>query len=112
MTVRAVSWRPAAERDAVRLSTCYAKAGGVALEVRFLDELEAVLEPIASHPDSGSTRHADLFPELPKPLRFHPLRRFERILVYYTAMPEGLEIIRIRDAARGLDALLEDGTVD
>lgn len=94
------------------LAAWYAKAGGVALEVGFLDVLEAALELIASHPDSGSTRHAYLFPELPVPLRFHPLRRFERILIYYMAMPESVEIIRIRDAARGLGALLEDVPAD
>ena len=95
------------------LAAYCAKAGGVMLEVGFLDELEAAPALIAGCPDSGSARHADLFPELPVPLRFHPLRRFERILVYYyTAMPEGVEIIRIWDAAHGLDALLEGGPVD
>lgn len=112
MTVRPIIWRPGAERDAMDLAAYYAKAGGVALELGFLDVLEATLELISSHPDSGSTRHAYLFPELTEPLRFHPLRRFERILVYYTTMPEDVEIIRIWDAARGLDALLEDESVD
>lgn len=107
MTALPLVWRPVAARDAANIASYYAKAGGAALEIGFLDELEAAFELIASHPDSGSARHAGLFPELPVPLRLHPLRRFERILVYYIAMPDRVEIIRIWDAARGLNALLE-----
>lgn len=107
MTRQPLAWRPAAERDAEDIAAWYAKAGGVTLELGFLEELEAAFELIATHPDSGSARHAGLFPELPAPLRFHPLRRLERILVYYIALSDRVEIIRIWDAARGLDALYE-----
>lgn len=101
-------WRPAAQRDATEIAAYYAKQGGASLELGFLGELEAVLELVVAHPGAGSKRHAGLFPELPAPLRFHPLRHFERILVYYMALPKRVEIIRIWDAARGLQALLED----
>ena len=67
---------------------------------------------VARHPASGSTRHAALFPELPVPLRFHPLRHFERVLVYYRDLPAHGEVIRVWDAARGLDALLDDTDTD
>lgn len=112
MTPRPLVWRPAAAQDATNLAAYYARQGGPALGVGFLDELEAAFELIANHPDSGSPRHAELFPELPVPLRFHPLRRFERILVYYAAMPDRVEVIRIWDAARGLEALLDDCSTD
>ncbi|HZX69896.1 MAG TPA: type II toxin-antitoxin system RelE/ParE family toxin [Rhodanobacter sp.] len=102
-------WRPAAEKDAVDIAAYYAAEGGPALELKFIDALAATFDLIARQPVSGSTRHAALFPELPAPLRFHPLRHFERILVYYMAMPAHVEVIRLWDAARGLDALL-DGT--
>lgn len=109
MTSRPLLWRPTAMRDGEELAAYYFAAGGMALEIGFLDALDAAFELISDHPDSGSTGHADLFPELPKPLRFHPLRRFDRILVYYAAFDDRVEIIRIWDAARGLDALLDDG---
>lgn len=105
-------WRPAARRDVVELAAYYAAEGGVVLEVGFLDALEATLDLITRHPYSGATRHADLFPELPAKLRFHPLRRFERILVYYTSVSGRVEIIRVWNAARGLDALLDDSNND
>lgn len=112
MSLQPLLWRPDAEHDATDLAAYYAEAGGVALEVGFLEVLEAALELIASHPASGSTRHAWLFPELPVPLRFHSLRRFQRILVYYMALPDRVEVVRIWDAARGLDALLDDSPTD
>lgn len=107
-----IVWRPAALRDAEALSAYYAQQGGVALETGFLDELAAVFELLAAHPDSGSPRHASLFPQLPVPLRFHPLRRFSRILVYYLVAPDRVEVVRVWDAARGLGALLDDAPDD
>lgn len=103
-----LTWRRAAERDAAALARYYVDRGGTSLEVAFLDELEAAFNLIVAYPESGSTRHADLFPELPAPLRFHPLRRFERILVYYVMAPDHVEIIRVWNATRGLEALLDD----
>ncbi len=73
----------------------------------FLDAVQAAYEMLAEHPGVGSTRHADHCPELPYPLRFLPLRGFSRVLIYYMERPEATEVIRIWDAARGLDALME-----
>lgn len=101
-------WRAAAERDATELASYYAAEGGAALEVKFLDALETALDLIATHPASGSLRHAYLFPDLPSPLRFHPLRHFERVLVYWIVLPDHIEIVRVWHAARGLDALMEE----
>lgn len=82
----------------------------MALELRFIEALAATMGLLARHPVSGSMQHAGLFPELPVLLRFHPLRRFERILVYYISPPSHVEVIRVWNASRGLDALL-DGTI-
>lgn len=75
--------------------------------VAFLDSVQAAYELLAQHPGAGSKRHAHLCPELPYPLRFFPLTRFPRILVYYMERPDAVEVIRVWDAARGLDALME-----
>ena len=40
------------------------------------------------------------------PLRFHRLQRFDRYLVYYFDRPNHVEVLRIWDSARGLDALM------
>lgn len=76
--------------------------------LKFIDAVESAFVLLSEHPASGSTRHASVLPELPVPLRFHPIRGFPRVLIYYLDLPEAVEVIRLWDAARGLDALIED----
>jgi toxin ParE1/3/4 len=74
---------------------------------KFLDAIEHVYALLGEHPAIGSTRHADLFPDMPVPVRFHPVRDFPRILIYYIDRPDIVEIIRVWDAAQGLQELIE-----
>ncbi len=99
-------WRPAARRDADDAAAWYADQGGAALALAFIDALETTINLIRRHPGAGSQRHAALVPGLPAPLRFAPLNRFDRYLVYYLDLPDHVEVIRIWDAARGLGPLL------
>lgn len=108
MKPRQLRWRIAALEDVETLAAYHAGKSGTALEMKFIAELEAVVTLLADHPASGSRRHAGLLPDLPAPLRFHPLRHFEKVLVYYLAMPRHVEIVRVWDASRGLEALLEE----
>lgn len=78
------------------------------LEVGFIDAVESVVKLIEAHPGAGSTLHADLLPSLPAPLRFYPVRRFDGYLVYYVELPAHVSIVRIWNASRGMEALLED----
>lgn len=108
--MKPLRWRPLAREDASTLADWYALQGGFTLETAFIEALEAATQIIASHPGSGSTRHAALFPGLPAPLRFMPLRRFDRILVYYLEHPEYVEVIRVWDAARDIPPGMESAT--
>lgn len=99
--------RPQAAVDIAAIADFLAKRSPAAAR-RFLDAVEAAYALLSAHPASGSSRHAPLMPELPVPLRFHPIKDFDRVLVYYLDMPDRVEVIRIWDAARGLEALLED----
>jgi toxin ParE1/3/4 len=74
---------------------------------QFLDAIQAAYVLLADQPGTGSTRHAEYCPELPCPLRFHPLKDFPRVLIYYMNRPEAVEVIRVWDAARRLEALLQ-----
>ena len=78
----------------------------------FLDALEAAFERLAMFPDSGSIRHAAWVPGLPVPLRFLPVSpaRFPRLLIYYLHFETEIDVIRVWDASRGLDALFENGS--
>lgn len=105
--MKSLRLREQARRDADDAADWYAEQGGLALELAFADALEATYTLIRRHPGIGSTRHAEQVADLPTPLRFLPLKRFEHHLVYYIDLPDHIEVIRVWHAARGLGALLE-----
>ena len=100
--------REQAKSDADEAAAWYAKQGGLELELAFVDALEAAYGLICRHPRIGSTRHAEHAADLPSPLRFLPLQRFEHHLVYYIELPQYVEIIRVWHASRGLELLIDD----
>lgn len=99
--------RPAADRDLDEIIGFLRKDSRQAAR-RFTDAVAAAARVIGDHPGIGSTRHAEIFQELPAPLRFHPVTDFPRILIYYVERADVVEIVRIWDAARGLEALMTD----
>lgn len=105
--MKTLVWSPLAERDVADAAYWYAKEGGLALGEEFLAGVDACLEQVGRFPQTGSAAHAGLFPDLPVPLRFLLLKRFDRYLIYYLDLPERVVIIRIWDASRGLDALMK-----
>ena len=98
--------REQAKSDADEAAAWYAKQGGLALELAFVDALEAAYDLIFRHPRIGSTRHAEHAADLPTPLRLLPLKRFDHHLIYYIELPQHVEIIRVWHASRGLDVLM------
>jgi toxin ParE1/3/4 len=96
--------RPRADRDIDDIFAFLRRGSPDAAE-RFLDAIETVRRLLCENPGIGSARHAEICPELPCPLRFYPLADFPRILVYYMERPDALEVVRIWDAARGLQDL-------
>jgi len=107
--VKPVDWTPRAKLDSAEVAYWYAQQGDVLLAESFLAELEAAVELISGFPQAGSMLHARVFPDLPTPLRFVRLKRFERYLLYYVDRPGRLDIVRVWDASRGLDALMIPG---
>ena len=105
--MKPVVQRPRADQDIDEI-VAFLRKESRAAAVRFLDAVQAAYDLLAEQPAIGSRRHAELCPELPQPLRFHPLTEFPRILVYYLDRPEAIEVLRVWDAARGLEALLEN----
>lgn len=99
-----------ARRDADEAAAWYADRGGLALELAFADALEAAYDLIRRHPAIGATGHAGHVPDLPAPLRFLLLKRFEQHLVYYLDLSDHVEVLRVWHAARGLAALLEEAS--
>lgn len=105
---KSIRQRPQAVADIVAIADYLSASAGHAVALRFIDAVEAAYALLSTHPASGSPRHAHVLPELPVPLRFHPVKHFERILIYYLDQPDAVEVIRFRDASRGLEALLEE----
>lgn len=112
MPVKPVEWRVQARRDVEDAATWYVGQGGITLGERFLSHVESTLAHLGEFPGTGSTRHDGIVPGLPAPLRFFPISRFERYLVYYLDRPRYVDVIRIWDASRGLEALLTEHEVD
>lgn len=105
--MKPVRWRPRAKRDAAEAAAWYATQGGQVLELAFIDALHAAEARIGGFPGIGSSRHAMMVHDVPLSLRFHRLQRFERYLVYYLDQPTHVEVMRVWDASRGLDALVD-----
>lgn len=108
--VTRVEWSRQAHLDAADSADWYVGQGGLALGERFLAQVQATLAQLGRFPASGSSRHADCIPGLPAPLRFIPVREFERYLIYYLELPSHIEVIRVWNSARGLTALLDGET--
>jgi toxin ParE1/3/4 len=106
--VKPIHWRAAARRDLDEAAAWYAQQGGFPLETRFIAAVEATARIVGEHPAAGSTRHAEHVPGLPTALRFFPLGGFDRYLLYYLDLHTHVEVLRVWNAARGLEALMED----
>lgn len=102
--------RPQAEADIIAMAD-YLHDQSPDAALQFIDAVEAACALLSAHPASGSTRHAWLLPELPVQLRFHPLRGFPRVLIYYLDLPEAVDVVRVWDASRGLEALMDEAGV-
>jgi toxin ParE1/3/4 len=99
--------RPRADQDIDEIYG-YLRSDSAKAANTFFDSVQAAYELLSEQPAIGSPRHAEYCPELPHPLRFHPVKNFPRILIYYMDRPDAVEVIRVWDAARGLDVLMRD----
>ncbi len=106
--LKRVEWSHQARRDTADSADWYAAEGGLVLAECFLTQVHATLQRVARFPASGSRRHADCIQGLSAPLRFVPIAQFECYLLYYLDLPTHIEVLRVWNAARGLEALMED----
>lgn len=105
--MKRVQWRPQARQDAAESAAWYATHRGMMVELAFIDALQDAEARLSQFPASGSVRHANLLPNSVEPLRFTPLPAIARYLIYYLDLPTHVEVVRVWNAARGLDALME-----
>ncbi len=77
---------------------------------RFLDAAEAAFELLARTPKRAALREY-LNPKLTR-LRMWPIRKFQRHLIFYRPIEDGIEVVRILYSSRDIAPALEDEPAD
>jgi len=76
---------------------------------RFLDACEHTLEALAELPDVGAPRQFDN-PAL-QGIRMWCVKGFEKHLVFYRRVEDGVDIVRILHAARDIQRIMKEESV-
>lgn len=96
--------RAAARRDLVEHFICLAENASLEIAERFLSNAEASFNDLAAQPMMGaplSLRHPEL-----AGMRKWRVRDFDKILIFYLPLPDGVSIVRVLHAARDWWTLL------
>jgi toxin ParE1/3/4 len=104
--------RPAARQDLVEIAYHYIRQGSPMTAERFRNQAESLFLRLADMPGLG-TRYDPDHPALAE-LRYFPIRRFKKHLVFYRPIPDGIEVIRVLHGARDFEGLMaaEFGVAD
>jgi toxin ParE1/3/4 len=100
-----VRQRAAARRDLIEHFVHLAENASVDLAERFLDQAEASFSDLALQPMMGSPLKLRS-PELAG-LRKWRVRDFNKYMIFYIPMPDGISVVRVLHAARDWWDLLE-----
>jgi toxin ParE1/3/4 len=98
--------RRAARQDLVDIFRHYAREAGLRVADRFSAEAEAAFLRLAGMPGLGA-RYEHEHPALAE-LRFLPLSRFPKYLVFYRPMTDGIEVLRVLHGARDIHGILAE----
>ncbi len=98
---------PAADRDLDDQASYLAAVGSLELALRFYDAASATFATIAGMPAVGERWRSDN-PRLAE-LRVWPVAGFEKHLIFYRPVVEGIEIVRVVHGPRDIDGVLESG---
>ena len=97
--------RSSAHLDVISQAEYFAEHSGNALANRFFESLEATYDALLRRPMLGKpTRIEALRTDA---VREFPVKGFERYIVFYRSIREGIEILRVLHGARDLDSLFQ-----
>ena len=99
-----VTTRPRARSDIIEQADFLEHVADLDVAERFLDAVEASLERLASMPLLGSPLHF-ANPVLAG-LRRWPVESFEKHLIFYRPLPDGIEVIRVLHGSRDIPRIL------
>ena len=97
--------RTLAERDLVEHFVYLAENAGVETAERFLTAAEFTFEELARMPEMG-VRRTFRNPRF-KGMRKWQVPRFENYLIFYFALEDGIDIVRVLHGVRELEALFD-----
>ncbi len=103
---RAIRRGRAARQDLLEIFRYLARESGLRVAERFFAQSEATFARLASMPGLG-TRYAHDHPALAE-LRFFPVSRFRRYLVFYRTVADGIQIVRVLHGSRDLAGILAE----
>ncbi len=98
--------RQAARTDLVEIVHYYIGKGSPATARRFRVQAEATVQRLASIPGLGACYDHEN-PALAG-LRYFPVSRFKKLLVFYRPAEDAIEIVRVLHGARELSRILEE----
>lgn len=96
--------RPAARTDQLDIAVYYDGAGGEAAGNRFIDQCDVAFERLTRFPESGTLvryKHPKL-----EGCRFILVPGYEKILIFYKALRDRIEVVRILHGARNIEEAL------
>jgi toxin ParE1/3/4 len=96
---------PAADTDLDDQAAYLAREASLDVALRFYDAAATAFEAIARMPGLGE-RRPTTNPRL-EGLRVRRIPGFEKHLIFYRAVADGIEIVRVLHGARDIDRLLE-----
>jgi toxin ParE1/3/4 len=98
--------RHRSRQDLIEIFRYLARDASFTTARRFLAEAEAAFGRLAEMPGIGTRYEPESlsFPEI----RFFPITRFKKYVVFYTPITGGIDIIRILHGARDIQSILAD----
>jgi toxin ParE1/3/4 len=103
---KAIRRRRAAGKDLVEIFRYLAHEGGLRVAERFLTQVEATFVRLAKMPGMGG-RYGYGHPALAD-LRYFPVSRFPKYIVFYQPVAGGIRIIRVLHGARDIAGILAE----
>ena len=95
-----------AERDLDELESYYLREAGLSLATRFIAQTERAFAQLAEMPRMGALLGLNR-PVIADTRRWH-IHGFPRLVILYRVLASGIEIIRVIDAGRDIQALFGD----
>jgi toxin ParE1/3/4 len=98
--------RPTANRDLIEIFQYYARKAGQRVADRFFAEAEATFAYLASMPGTGALYEPD--EPLFRGLRYCPVSRYRKYLVFYQPVHDGIEVYRVLHGSRDILGILAE----